>query len=397
MKKIIKHNGQKGAVLPIITKVIGIAAITILIIWLLLWTKPEPQAKLEQLSPVKVALASVESRTVQPFEEITGRLQPIKSAQVRFEVAGKVESRLVEPGEHVKANDPLMSLDDEDYADQLEQVASELLIEEKGVGRDKELLKLATNNLTLQKQEEQRLERLVGQNLIAQSQLDSTRQRVFDLQAEVARLEYSVATNNARVRMKRAQRDIAKRNLKRTTLFAPFDGIINDVIVDEGDYVNANESALILVDTSELDVLLDVRGEIMSGLTLGQEVDVAINNQIDTGRIVALQPDPDLNTNTHQIRVRIANNDAQSGILAIVTMPLMSRSEAMLIPVSSVLNVFGKSYVFSIDGNVLNQVPVELGRRVGNEFVVLHGLTNGQAIVARDVNALVDQQVVVTE
>ena len=397
MKKIIKHNGQKGAVLPIITKVIGIAAITILIIWLLLWTKPEPQAKLEQLSPVKVALASVESRTVQPFEEITGRLQPIKSAQVRFEVAGKVESRLVEPGEHVKANDPLMSLDAEDYADQLEQVASELLIEEKGVGRDKELLKLATNNLTLQKQEEQRLERLVGQNLIAQSQLDSTRQRVFDLQAEVARLEYSVATNNARVRMKRAQRDIAKRNLKRTTLFAPFDGIINDVLVDEGDYVNANESALILVDTSELDVLLDVRGEIMSGLTLGQEVDVAINNQIDTGRIVALQPDPDLNTNTHQIRVRIANNDAQSGILAIVTMPLMSRSEAMLIPVSSVLNVFGKSYVFSIDGNVLNQVPVELGRRVGNEFVVLHGLTNGQAIVARDVNALVDQQVVVTE
>ena len=154
---------------------------------------------------------------------------------------------------------------------------------------------------------------------------------------------------------------------------------------------------MILVDTSELDVLLDVRGEIMSGLTLGQEVDVAINNQTDTGRIVALQPDPDVNTNTHQIRVRIANNNAQSGILAIVSMPLMSRSEAMLIPVSSVLNVFGKSYVFSIDGNVLNQIPVELGRRVGNEFVVLYGLTVGQAIVARDVNALVDKQVVVTE
>ena len=397
MKKIIKHNGQKGAVLPIVTKVVGITAITIIIIWLLIWTKPEPQAKLELLAPVKVALVNVESRTVQPFEEITGRLQPIKTAQVRFEVAGKVESRIVEPGEKVKTNAALMRLDDEDYADQLQQVAAELIIEEKGVGRDKELLKLASNNLALQKQEEQRLERLVGQNLIAQSQLDSTRQRVFDLQAEVARLEYSVATNNARVRMKRAQRDIAKRNLKRTTLLAPFDGIVNDVLVDEGDYVNANESALILVDTSELDVLLDVRGEIVAGLTLGQQVNVTINNQVVSGRIVALQPDPDVNTNTHQIRVRIANDNAQSGILAVVTMPLMSRSEAMLIPVSSILNVFGKSYVFTVEGNLLNQVPIELGRRIGNEFVVLRGLTSGQPIVARDVNALVDQQVVVTE
>ena len=397
MKKIIKHNSQKGAVLPTVVTVAGIALLTLLIIWLLIWTKPQPQAKLQQLAPVKVALVNVESRTVQPFEQITGRLQPIKTAQVRFEVSGKVESRKVEPGEAVKVNDALMSLDDKDYADQLQQVAAELTIEEKSVGRDKELLKLASNNLALQKQEEQRLERLVGQNLIAQSQLDSTRQRVFDLQAEVARLEYSVATNNARVRMKRAQRDIAKRNLKRTTLLAPFDGIVNNVMVDEGDYVNVNESALTLVDTTELDVLLDVRGEIVAGLNLHQQVDVTINNQKEKGRIVALQPDPDVNTNTHQIRVRVPNNNAQSGILAIVTMPLMSRSEAMLIPVSSILNVFGKSYVFSIEGNMVKQVPVELGRRVGNEFVVLNGLTPAQPIVARDVNALVDQQIVVTE
>ena len=397
MNKIIKHNSQKGAVLPIVATVAGIALITLVIIWLLIWTKPQPQAKLEQLTPVKVALVAVESRTVQPFEDITGRLQPIKTAQVRFEVAGKVSSRNVEPGERVVKNDALMSLDDEDYADQLQQVAAELIIEEKGVGRDKELLKLASNNLALQKQEEQRLERLVGQNLIAQSQLDSTRQRVFDLQAEVARLEYSVATNNARVRMKRAQRDIAKRNLKRTTLLAPFDGIVNNVFVDEGDYVNVNDAALALVDTSELDVLLDVRGEIVAGLTLNQEVDVRIDNKNENGRIIALQPDPDVNTNTHQIRVRIPNNNTQSGILAVVTMPLMSRAEAMLIPVSSILNVFGKAYVFTAVDNTLNQVPVELGRRISNEFVVLHGLIPGQKIVARDVNALVDQQIVVTE
>lgn len=397
MNKIIKHNQQKGAVLPRVLVIAAITLITILIIWLLLWTKPQPQAKLEQLVPVTVAVVEVENRTVQPFEEVTGRMQPIKTVQLRFEVEGKVVTRKVEPGTKVMAGNELMNLEDEDYNDRLQQVTSELVIEQKGVGRDKDLLSYARSNLELQQQEEQRLNRLVGKNLIAQSQLDTTRQRVFDQQAEVARLEYSVATNNARVRMKKAQRDIAKRNSSRTTMYAPFAGEVNEVFVNEGDYVTANQAALTLVDISEFDVQLDIRGEVITSLALDQEVNVKINGNMGVGRIVALQPDPDVNTNTHQMRVRVASENAQSGLLAVVTMPLSAQIEALLIPVSSVSNIHGRSYVYIIEESVVKKVPVKLGRRIKNEFVVLAGISLGQKIVARNVNALVDQQVVVTE
>ena len=397
MDEIIKHKEHKGAVLPVFGIIAAIVVITIIIVWLLLWTKPQPQAKLEQLTPVKVALIAAETRIVQPFEKVTGRLQPIKSAQIRFEVAGKVITRHVEPGAKVNIDTVLMNLEDSDYRDQLQQVAAELVIEEKGVGRDKSLLKYAQKNLQLQQQEEQRLQSLVGKNLIAQSQLDGTRQRVFDLQAEVARLEYSVATNNARVRMKKAQRDIAQRNLNRTILSAPFDGVVNEVHIDEGDYVNANEAALTLVDTSEFDVQLDVRGAVVTDLVLGQEVDVQINAAIVKGRIVALQLDPNINTNTHQVRVRVPSENYQSGLLAVVAMPLSAQAESVLIPVSSILNVHGKSYVYLVQENTVNKLPIQLGQRINNEVVVLEGLSTGQKIVARDVNSLVDQQQVTTE
>ena len=397
MYKIIKHKQQKGAVLPIVIIIAGIAIITILIVWLLHWSKPQPQATLEQLAPVKIALTKAEKRLVQPYETITGRLQPIKTAQLRFEVPGKVVSRNIEPGTYVKAGAVLMVLDASDYQDQLQQVEAELIIEQKGVGRDKDLLKLAQNNLQLQQQEEQRLERLVERNLIAQSQLDSTRQRVFDLQADVARLEYSVATNNARVRMKKAQRDIAKRNLVRTSLIAAFDGVVNEVFIDEGDYVNANEIALTLVDASELDVQLDVRGEVIAELALGQMVDVQSGKEKLQGNVVAMQLDPDINTNTHQVRVRVASNNVQSGMLATVYMPLSAEAESMLIPVSAVLNQFGNSFVYIVDTNIVKKTPVQLGRRISNEVVVLSGLFVGQEIVSRDVNSLADQQQVTTE
>lgn len=397
MDRIIKHKQQKGAVLPIVTAITSIAVITIIIVWLLLWTKPQPQAQLEQLAPVKVALVEVEKRLVHPREIITGRLQPIKTAQVRFEVSGKVIARNVEPGNVVNTSSVLIKLDAFDYHDQLQQMAAELTIERKGVGRDKELLKLAQNNLQLQQQEEKRLQSLVARNLIAQSQLDSTRQRVFDLQAEVARLEYSVATSNARVQMKKAQHDLAKRNLTRTTLMAPFNGIVNEVFVDEGDYVNANDIALTLADVSQFDVQLDIRGEVITGLELNQQVEVKVNGIELLGSIVALQLDPDVNTNTHQVRVRISSDNIQSGMLATVYMPLAAQAESLLIPISAVLNQFGSSYVYTIDNKTINKTPVQLGRRISNEVVVSAGLKVGQMIVARDVNSLADKQQVTTE
>lgn len=397
MDRIIKHKQHKGAVLPQFGLILGTLLIASIIIWLLLWTKPQPEAKLEQLVPVKVSLVPVIERTVQPFDQVTGRLQPIKTAQIRYEVAGKVIARKAEPGEKVSTGSVLMNLDGADYRDQLQQVAAELSIEEQGVGRDRDLLTYAKKNLELQQQEERRLKSLVGRSLIAQSQLDSARQRVFDLQSEVARLNYSVATNNARVRMKKAQRDIAKRNLERTTLIAPFEGVVNEVFIDEGDYVNANQVALTLVDTTEFDVQLDVRGEVIAQLKLKQMVDVTINDNVVKGEIVALQLDPNINTNTHQIRVRVPNNNAQAGLLAIASLPLSTEALSMLIPVSAVLNLHGKAYVYTVVENIIKQLQVQLGRRIGNEVVILSGLEVGQQVIVRDVSSLSDGQQVITE
>ena len=372
-------------------------AITVVIVWLLWETKPQPQAKLIAPVPVTVVTVEAESREIHPFEEVTGRLQPVKTAQIRFEVAGQVEARLVEPGTEVAADTVLLKLQDEDYRDQLLQADAELLIEQKGATRDKNLLAYARTNLDLQQQEEARLESLVAKNLIAQSQLDTTRQRVFDLQAEVARLEFFVGTADARIRTKKSRRDIAQRNLDRTVLRAPFDGLVNEVMVDEGDYVNVNQAAIRVIDTRKFDLQLDVRGELLSGLRLHQEIKVQVANTIVQGKLVALQPDPDINTNTHQIRVRIGGDALQAGMLAVATLPLAMQADAVVIPVSAVLNVRGKTYVYTIQENRLKKTPVQLGRRFKNDYVVLAGVTPGQKIIARDVTSLTDGQAVTFE
>ena len=375
----------------------AIVVITLIIIWLLWITKPQPQAKLVAPVPVSVVTAEVESRAVHPVEAVTGRLQPVKTAQIRFEVSGQVLARMVEPGTEVNADTVLLTLRDQDYRDQLLQAEDELLIEQKGATRDKNLLDYARTNLELQQQEEARLQSLVKKNLIAQSQLDTTRQRVFDLQADVARLEFLVATAAARIRTKKSRRDIAKRNLDRTILRAPFDGLVNEVMVDKGDYVDANQAAISIVDTHEFDLQLDVRGELIAGLRLHQNIMVQVGNNSVQGVLVALQPDPDINTNTHQIRVRITGTGLQAGMLAVATLPTEVQTNANLIPVSAVLNIHGKTYVFVVQKNQLTRTPVQLGRRFKDEYIVMSGISPGQKVVARDVASLVDGQSIILE
>ena len=393
----IKHYSQKGAVARPFIIVVIIAAITIAIIWLLHLTKPQPQANLQTPIPVNVQLIDVQQRNVQPFEEVTGRLQPFRSAQIRFEVAGQVNNKLVQAGTLVNEGAILLQLGVADYRDQLRQSESELVIEKETVVRDKQLLAYAQENLALQKEELQRLEKLVGRKLIAQSQVDSTRQLVFDLQAEVSRLEFSVATANARVSMQASQRDMAQRNFDRTSLRAPFTGVVNDIFVEEGDYVDVNQTALSLVDVSAYELRLDIRGELAANLALQQSIQVQFDERTLDGEIISLQTDPDPNTNTHEIKIKIQGDSLQAGRLAVAVIPLSLQQDALVIPVSSVASLQGRYFVYVYDEGKIHKTIVKLSRRVDDNYMVLSGLNVGDKIVARDVLSLADEQLVVTE
>jgi len=373
---------------------LGIIFSSALIIGYLIWSKPLPEADLQAIAPLKVLIGTVQKQDVYPFETVTGRLNPQKTAKLHFEVSGVVQKRLAEPGMKVSAGDFLISLVQADYQDQLVQAQAALVIETQTQQRDRELLELGSKNLALQEKELRRLEQIAERNLIAHSKVDEMRQRVFDLQAEVARLQAAEAMSEARIQQQQSRVDSAQRNFDRTQLQAPFDGVINDVLVEQGDYVNVNQMALSIIDIDRLDVQLDIRGELAQGLHMGHKVQVTQAGQTLAGEIVALQADPDMSTNTHAVRVRISGDNLYAGALAQVRLPLPAQMSSLVIPVTAVLNQYGSAYVYVFENDRVNLQAVKIGKRVANQYVILDGLQEGQQIVMRNVVSLVNQQAV---
>ncbi len=374
-----------------------LAGITVAILF---WTRPDIQAELQPLSPARVITDVVQLMSVQPVTRITGKLQPAHKASLRLEVSGNVIERFVEPGRKVVAGEPLLQLYDGDFRDALTEARALLSQEQNAINRDRELLDLVIKKRVIQEREVERMEKLGRDSLASKSKYDEALKLLLIQQEEETRLKHSVDTAEARLNTRRAAVNMAERNLERSLLGAPFAGTVNSVLYDVGDHISSGQVAVELVQLDELDLYLEVTGQLAHQLQLGQEVKLTISGSDLTGNIQAIAADPNPVTHTHALRIRLPAENPPIGLypgqLVWAELPGRPLIDVEVVPISAILHDEGRAYVFAIEGNHIIKLPVELIARQKNMQVV-QGIASGTRIVARDVTVLADGQEVHVE
>ena len=367
---------------------VAILIVTVAVVVLLVATRPEANMEVKQPAVTRVEVTQVKQQDINPEVSSTGLLRPRQSASIRFEVSGELLVRHVEPGHQVEADAPLLQLDDADYRDALTEAESQLSETRATLKRDQALLDLAQENRRLAEREYQRLEELGKGSLASVSTRESARQQLISLQGEEARLVFSLQTNRARMERQKAALSRAQRNLDRTRLPAPFKGRVNRVMVETGDYVQANTQVLELIDTSALELQVAVSGDVAAALSLGQRLVVDVAGRRVSGELVALQYDPDPQTHTHPLRIQVPGEGLLPGQLGRVGLPLRPRQDALIVPASAVMREEGKHYVFLVRQNRLVRQSVIPGIRYADWQILREGVESGQVVVARDVDVL---------
>jgi RND family efflux transporter MFP subunit len=355
---------------------------------LLVVTRPEQNPELREAVSPRVQVDVVALHDLQPLATVSGRLDPARKAALHFELSGQVDARPVEPGQKVQQGELLLALASGDFVDALAEAEAQLAQETRNIERDRDLLKLSQRNYTLQQSELARLQKLGADSLVSESRLDESRIRLIQLEAETAQLKASVASADSRLALREAARNRAARNLERTRLQAPFAGTVNAVAVQRGDYVTPSQTVVDLIDSSMLDLYLEVRGDVAHALQPGQAVEVSVNGSSLQGEVLALQVDPDPVTFTHAVRVRLPGDRARPGQVAEASLPLQPLRQVAAVPSTAVLYDEGRAYVFRVNADTLELVEVRLGPRVGELQVVGQGINASDRIVTRDVAAL---------
>lgn len=324
--------------------------------------------------PPEVGIVIAESRSIENIAEVPGRVQAVRTAQVRARVDGIVQERVYEEGSDVKAGQVLFRIDPRELRANLSAVAASL--------------KRAEATAANAAQDVDRYEGLVEDQAISKQEYDAAVARLRTAQADVAQT--------------RAQLESAKLALSYTTVTAPIAGRAGRAQVTEGALVSA-ASATLLTTIEQLDpvyvnfsqsssYLLSIRRDVAAGiLTVPQlgRVEVTLfledgSTYPHKGHLDFLDLSIDEATGTAAVRAEVPNPDRVllPGQFVRARIEAGLRANTFLIPQRAVRLAAGGASVFIVDDEDKVAVrPVKTGALRGSDWMVTEGLQAGDRVI----------------
>lgn len=227
-------------------------------------------------------------------------------------------------------------------------------------------------------------ETIEAQLLQAQTQLD---QASRDLANAIALQARGVATED-RVSQARAAQAAAEaaltsvqEQLDNTVIRAPFAGRLNDLTLDEGEFVKSGDPVAEVLDNDPLTVVIQVPQVALSRLQTGQMADVRfITGETRSGQVRFIGSNADAQTRTFRVEVQVDNPES--------TMPA-GLSARIAIPTGQARGHFISPAILSLGSNGdLGVKTVEEGDIVGFHTVsIVRAQTDGIWVTGLDETA----------
>lgn len=337
----------------------------------------------EPLPTLAVTVAQVKTREHQPVVRVAGVVQPDRRARMGTRQAGTVESVLVEAGDRVEVDQPILRVDARDL--EAARTAARL---------QRNAARAAWEQAT---QNEGRFQRLYEQDLVARVRVE----------------EAAVKAEQARGLLEQAEAELAAAevNLDYATLRAPFAGIVSEILAEEGSFVAPGPPLVIFEDRSRLQVDAGIDAasamQVRAGQALPMEF-VGIDGTVE-GLVQAVLPAlEDIGVG---LRLRLTITDPppglEPGMVAEVAIPTTQPSRPRVsIPEAALVRRGQMEGVFVVEPDTEGQLRARLrwlllaagARGVPGRVDVERGLSGGERVVVGDrLDELSDDQPVTVD
>lgn len=342
---------------------------------------------MQSMPAAQVSVAEVIEQPINEWDEFTGRLEAPESVNVKPRVSGLIDRVAFDDGSLVKKGDLLFQIDPRPFEAQVKHFEAQLQQARASQAR------------TLS--EARRGERLRQSNAISAELADARASAAQEAQAVVAGIQ--------------AELDNARLNLSFTRINAPIDGRVSRAHVTAGNLVNAGQSLLTtLVSTDKVYAYFDADEQVFlkyvelarqagGQLRDASPVYLGLSSEDGHPHLGELDfLDNQVNPQTGTIRGRAVFDNADGrfipGLYARLKLVGSSQYAAALIKDEAVGTDLGKKYVLVLDkDNAVQYRAVELGPKLEGLRIVRSGLAKGEKIVVNGLQralpgAVVDPQ-----
>jgi len=306
------------------------------------------------IPPQAISTTVVENAVWQPNVEVIGSLQAAQATDLATEVNGLITQIHFKSGEHVKAGEVLLKLNDAPLQAQLAQLKASAALAKQNLDRDR-----------------------------AQFKIKAVSQAVVD--SDMATLK------GAEAQIKQQEALIDQKTLK-----APFSGKLGIRKVDLGEYLPAGTAVVSLQKLDPMCLDFTIPQSELSLIEVGKKISITTNafaGKTFEGKIKAIEPQVNTSTRNITVRAEIGNPDGLllPGLFATAKVNQGEERQYLTLPSTAIAyNPYGSTvFIVKDEGKddkgkpklTVEQRVVITGATRGDQVAILSGLKAGETVV----------------
>lgn len=296
--------------------------------------------------PVNVTImtVTVEPQLADTFD-LPAVVEPNRIVTVSAEVGGRIERIPPEEGSKVRAGDLLVQLNTDLILPEFESAKTQ-------VERDQIEFDRMTN--------------LAKENAATQRDLDNATS--------------GLAISKARLEGIRAR-------LERTSILAPNTGVLNDLLIEEGEYIDPGKPVAQVVDTDTVKVAVEIPERDIAFFTVGEKADIFADTKGQTrslaGTISFISELANSQTRSTRMEIILDNKDRllRSGQIVRVHLTRRIIKDAILIPLLAVIPMEDGMAVYVTNSEEAQRRQVDIDIIKGDHVQVTRGLEPGDKLI----------------
>lgn len=264
---------------------------------------------------VKVTAEKAEKRTIIETVNASGKVYPEIEVKISPDISGEITELDVQEGDSVKKGQVLAKIYADIYSSQRDEAQAKVVQSQATVANSEAALAALKAQLDQDKLTYNRNKNLYAQKVISKAELEQ-----YDTKYRTSQAQYNAAIQNIRSLQANTQSTktgliAANKNLSRTTLTSPMDGIISSLSVKKGERVagnsfNVGTEMMRVADMSSIEVRVDVGENDIVKVNIGDSADVEIeayNNRKFKGVVTQIASSTKTNSATNATTGDVTN------------------------------------------------------------------------------------------
>lgn len=231
---------------------------------------------------VKVFAAKVVRQTITETVTANGKIQPEVEVKISSDVSGEITGLYVKEGDSVKAGQLLARIDPELYQSALDRSEAALNSSKASLANSKARLLQAEARLNELSNQYQRNTRLHKDKLLSDAEFETSTSAYLSAKAEVEAARQTILGAEYTVRSQEASLKEARKNLTRTEIFAPVNGVVSRLSVEKGERVvgtsqMAGTEMMRIANLNDMEVSVDVNENDIVKVGMGDTAEVEVD------------------------------------------------------------------------------------------------------------------------